>query len=362
MKFKNSLIALSLVAVIAGCNSTTSTNDSLVEQSSVSSLNNFFSDNGAIVTAASYPTDETSHQLLKNQDIAGINKFLHKRKLAPTDNQPIVRMNRDTYYSFAVVDVSKGATVTMPELPKGKYISVQPVTEDHRIQAMKYGAGTFELSTHTGTHMYIVVRLDATFTEDEARKYQDEMVINANSNNKFSAKPVNKQSFEKVENTLKSQMPTIGKRDGINAITGMFTDPNDESKTLYTDEKYQVGAAIGWGGAQLVDNVYEVSGNYPSDTCYQANFEDPKDKAFWSITVYNKKGFMFNDLANVSSNTAVVNKDGSYTVSFGCGDDAPNNIKTKNETGVFNLGIRHYMPTDKVKIDGYRILPTVKAK
>nr|WP_283104507.1 hypothetical protein [Shewanella olleyana] len=45
-------------------------------------------------------------------------------------------MNRDTYYSLAVVDVSKGASITIPRLPEGKYVSVQPVTEDHRIQPM----------------------------------------------------------------------------------------------------------------------------------------------------------------------------------------------------------------------------------
>lgn len=94
---------------------------------------NYFSEKGRIVTPASYPTDETSRQMLKNQDLIGINTFLHKRHLTPTDNQPVVRMNRDTYYSLAVVDVSKGATVTMPIMPEGKYVSVQPVTEDHRI-------------------------------------------------------------------------------------------------------------------------------------------------------------------------------------------------------------------------------------
>ncbi len=99
----------------------------------------------------------------------------------------------------------------------------------------------------------------------------------------------------------------------------MFTGFNDESTKFFTQEKYEVGAAIGWGGAQMIDNIYEVSGNYPTGTCYQAMFEDLKNKAFWSITVYNKAGFMFNDVANVSSNTATVNKDGTYTVSFGCG-------------------------------------------
>ncbi len=89
---------------------------------SADSLNEFFTTDGAVVTAEMYPTYETSHQILKNQDLVGVNEFLHKRQLTPTDAQPVVRMNRDTYYSMAVVDVSKGATVTMPELPEGKYI------------------------------------------------------------------------------------------------------------------------------------------------------------------------------------------------------------------------------------------------
>ncbi len=328
----------------------------------VDSMNGFFTSDGEMVTAATYPKDETSHQILKNQDLVGVNNLLHKRQLTPTDEQPVVRMNRDTYYSFAVVDVSKGATITIPTLPEGKYVSVQPITEDHRIQAMSYGGGTFELSTHTGDHLYVVIRLDATFTEQEAAMYQDQMLINANSSEVFTADPVNKASFKRVEDELKAKMPGLNERDGRDALTGMFTDVNDDSNQLFTQEKYEVGAAIGWGGAQIKDNIYEVSGNYSTDMCHQATFDDPKNKAFWSITVYDKSGFMFNDVANIGSNTAAKNEDGTYTVSFGCGTDAPNNIETTNDSGVFNLGIRHYQPSEMVTVDGYRILPTVKAQ
>jgi len=140
----------------------------------------------------------------------------------------------------------------------------------------------------------------------------------------------------------------------------MFTAPADASDALFTPEKYGVGAAIGCGGAQLIDNVYEVSGNYPADVCHQVTFEDPENGAFWSITVYDEAGFMFNDLANLSSNTADANADGTYTVSLGCGADAVNNIETMNDSGVFNLGIRHYQPSPQV-VDGYRLLPLVTA-
>ena len=326
----------------------------------VSNEKDFFSDKGNTVTSASYPTDESSHQFLKNQDLAGLNTFLHNRDLAPTDKQPVVRMNRDTYYSLAVIDVSEGATVTMPKVPEGKYLSVQPVTEDHRIQAMTYGGGTFKLATHTGTHLYVVIRLDGTFTEKEAAKYQDQMVINAKSNKLFKAEPVNKKSFTEVENMLKAKFVELAKKDPITTANGMFTDSTDDSNKLFTQEKYEAGAAGGWGGAQLKDNVYESSPAYHLGTCYQGTFKDPKNRAFWSITVYNKKGFMFNDVASMSSHTATPNSDGTYTVSLGCGDKALNNIKTKNDTGTFNFVIRHYQPSQAV-IDGYRITPIIQA-
>ena len=105
----------------------------------VSTSDQFFDKEGVVVTNDSYPTLETSRQLLINQELAGVNNLLHKRQLTQTDYQPVVRMNRDTYYSLAVIDVSKGAYITMPKLPKGKYMYIQGVTEDHRIQAMQYG-------------------------------------------------------------------------------------------------------------------------------------------------------------------------------------------------------------------------------
>ncbi|MDX2320778.1 MAG: DUF1214 domain-containing protein [Moritella sp.] len=312
------------------------------------------------ITEANYPTAETHRQMTIVQDNAGgINQFQHKNVLTPTDNQPVVRMNRDTYYSMAVVNISQGATYTIPAVPEGMYVSVQPVTEDHRIQSMTYGSGTFEVTAHKGDYVYLVVRLDSRLTKEQVTAIQNGMTIDAGASVPFTAAAFDFDSIETTENALKAKMPAINKRDGVTALNGMFTYPTDSSNAEFTAEKYQVGAAIGWGGAQTKDNVYEVSGNYHVDTCYTANFEDPKNKAFWSITVYDKTGFMFNDVANVNSHSATQNTDGTYTVSFGCGEKAINNIETANESGVFNLGVRHYMPSEKVRSGEIRVLPTV---
>jgi hypothetical protein len=47
-------------------------------------------------------------------------------------------------------------------------------------------------------------------------------------------------------------------------------------------------------------------------------------------------------------------------VSFGCGSDAMNNIPTINNSGVFNLTARHYRPSERVRDEGYRLVPFVK--
>ena len=124
---------------------------------SVTDIRDFFAPGGKLVTPASYPTDETSRQILQTQTAVGVNQFHHKRKLTPTDDQPVVRMNRDTYYSMAIVNVSSGATITLPEIPVGKYMSMQPVTEDHRIQPMSYGPGTYELAVQSAAETHIHV-------------------------------------------------------------------------------------------------------------------------------------------------------------------------------------------------------------
>ncbi|MFK8043027.1 DUF1254 domain-containing protein [Congregibacter sp.] len=321
----------------------------------------FFADTGLVVTEASYPYAETARQMIRAQALAGeVNRFVHRPQLTPTADQPVVRMNRDSYYSSAVVDVSQGATVTLPEVPEGKYLSMQPVTEDHRTQPMSYGGGTYQLATHTGSHVYVIVRLDATFSSEEVQRYQAAMRIEALSSEAFSTEPVNRDSFYAVENALKAKRFELLKSYGPDTLSrGMFTAPTDESRAFFVPEIHQVASAAGWGGAQVRDNVYELTPNLPAEGCYQATFEDPGNDAFWSFTVYDRSGFMFDDVANVNSELATPNADGSYTVSLGCDAGAVNRIPIENASGVFNITVRHYRPSTRV-IDGYRLVPSIE--
>ena len=254
------------------------------------------------------------------------------------EEQFVVRMNRDTYYSVSVVDMSSDSVyVTVPETDQ--YVSLQVVDENHETQPMIYGSGRHKISAKT-THAFVIVRA----LEDAARR---NLVIEAGSATPFVVREWDMESFHAVD-----------KAGNID-----FSDGYDQSKAFGNAESGQtaymnyVGAAGGWGGAMVEDNIYQTSPYFDADGCYEMTFVDPKDRSFWSATVYNADGRMFNDIANISSEmNPPQNADGTYTVHFGC-EGQPSNIPTVdgNTTGKFNVLIRHYNPSEHVSNgeDGY---------
>src|SRR5437016_14205156 len=84
-------------------------------------------------------TDVNFAGVVKN---GGFGKFRHGRELAPPVQQGIVRPNRDTLYSFAVVDLDAGpVTITLPDVGK-RFMGMQVVNQDQYTPATYYGAGT----------------------------------------------------------------------------------------------------------------------------------------------------------------------------------------------------------------------------
>ena len=85
---------------------------------------------------------------------------------------------------------------------------------------------------------------------------------------------------------------------------------------------FVIGAAIGWGGNPRSAADYQSF--YPTQndgkTVYRLTVKDVPVDGFWSISLYNAKGFFEkNDLNAYSANnlTAKPNSDGSFTVQFG---------------------------------------------
>ena len=298
-----------------------------------------------IVTQDNFPQAYTNMRfgaILKNS--GGVNKFftMPVPSSIPAE-QFVVRMNRDTPYSVSVFDMTGDVYITIPKTDK--YATLQVVDENHETQRMVYGPGRYKLTAKTDYAFIIYRALDG-----DTRK---NLVVEATSAKPFKVKEWDMKSFHAVDKA--------GNLD--------FSDGYDQSKAFGNTESGQtpymnyVGSAGGWGGAMVEDNIYQTSQYFSTDGCYETTFVDPKAKFFWSTTVYNGDGRMFNDIANISSEmNPKKNADGTYTLRFGC-DAMENNIPIVqgNTTGKFNVLMRHYGPSKEVSNDepGYNPMKTI---
>jgi hypothetical protein len=248
---------------------------------------------GVVVTQETYCRAETDRTFSNATKLAGgVNRFFHFRAVTPLDNQTVVRMNRDTLYSAAIVDTSKGATIAVPKMPAGRYCSVLLIDNDHYCPGVIYEAGTHELPKDT-KYLGVLVRiqlLKPTDPEDVklVNKLQDQFVIKAGSADPFPEPKWNTASLEKLTAAFKAEFDKYEKYpDGFMAARGK------------ADEKLRHLAAAGaWG---LFPNEHAVYINYngrlPAKGHHTATYKVPENNAFWSITVYGADGYMKSDNA-----------------------------------------------------------------
>ena len=288
-----------------------------------------------IVTQDNFPQAYTNMRfgaILKKS--GGVNKFFKMPVPSSVPSEQfVVRMNRDTAYSVSVFDMTGDVYVTVRKTDK--YATLQVVDENHETQPMVYGPGRYKLTAKTD-YAFIIYRA----LEGETRQ---NLVVEATNAKPFKVKEWDMKSFHAVD-----------KAGNID-----FSNGYDQSKAFSNKESGQtpymnyVGAAGGWGGAMVEDNIYQTSKYMSADACYETTFVDPQAKYFWSATAYNADGRMFNDIANISSEmNPVQNSDGTYTLRFGC-EGQPNNIPVAegNTTGKFNVLMRHYGPSKQVSND-----------
>lgn len=290
------------------------------------------------------------HDLQANA--GGINQFLHNREPAAIDNQAVIRLNRDTLYSFAIVDADGGASVTIPEHGQ-RYLSAMVVTQDHFVTDVFHGQGTHEFSAPAGTrHVLLAVRTlaDPADRADLAAvaAIQDQLTINAGSSVPFEYPDYDTTSFDETRDAL------LDLARGLTGFDRMFGAPDEVDPV-----RHLIGAAAGWGGLPTSEACYiGVDPRRPVGSYELTVGEVPVD-GFWSISVYNAQGFFEpndRDSYTVNNITGVKNADGSTTVRFGdFPADVPNVIPI---TQGWNYLVRLYRPHHNV-LDGSWQFPTL---
>ncbi|HEX4414172.1 MAG TPA: DUF1214 domain-containing protein [Lacipirellulaceae bacterium] len=286
---------------------------------------------------------------------AGFGKFFNIREPTPIDRQTVIRMNRDTLYSAGVFDLDAGpVTITLPDAGK-RYMALQIINQDEFTPLVAYGSDPHTLiKDMIGTRYFIaavrtLVNPTIAGDLDEVHKLQDAIKVEQKGGpGKFDVPHWDSASQKKVRDALLvlgSTLPEANKMFG----TKEECDPI----------RHLIGSAMAWGGNPEKAAIYLNVTPKKNDgkTIYKLKVKDVPVDGFWSISVYNAKGYFEKNKQNaytLNNITAKKADDGSVNIQFGgCDGKTPNCLPIMPG---WNYIVRLYRPSQEI-LDGKWTFP-----
>ncbi len=295
------------------------------------------------VTIDTFVRAETDTAIRVMHARVGFGKFFHIRVPTPLDDQPVIRMNRDTLYSASVLDLSEPVTITLPDAGD-RYMSLHVINQDHYMFVIKEPGEHVLTQEMVGSrYAFASVRTFVNPGDPEdvaaANAAQDGLNIAGGGNGPLDIPDWDQEQLKTAREAL-NQLATLGMD-----LSRAFGTPED------TDPIYHlVGAAAGWGGLPRTSAFYELRSVAINDgSPHVVTVTDVPVDAFWSLTVYNADGFLDeNELGAYSFNnaTAEPNDDGSFTINFGGCEDGRANCLPIGEG--WNYTARMYEPREEI--------------
>ncbi len=297
-------------------------------------------------------TDTMFAAILK--DTGGVGIWLHYRKPTPLDRQTIIRMNQDTLYSSAIVDISEGATLTLPDGGE-RYTSVMVVNQDHYINRIYHDPGPHHLTVEEFETPWVClaarILADPSDPNDirTVNELQDQLTVDSPSNRPFVRPDYDDTSYQAVRNAVLELARfgggfghAFGRREAVDPI------------------QHLLATAAGWGGLPREEAMYlSFEPSVPLGE-YKIEIGDVPVDAFWSISLYNRDGYFEANSRNansVNSLTAARNDDGTTTVHFGTADEnRPNHLPIMEG---WNYLVRLYRPRPEI-LDGSWSFPELE--
>ena len=307
------------------------------------------------VTIENYKVAESDVAFGGTVKLGGENKFVHLPvKEFDLSKQVVVRMNQDTVYSGAVVDASKGVNITLPETD-GRYMSAQITQNDHYVNDVYIGAGTYPIISDTDSdfvHISVRTAIDLSDPADVEKvvALQQAIKLDVKGDKVFKQPNYNMEQLETLRVKLANEALAM---DSMNNMQG--------ARGTVDDHLHLLGTAAGWGllpdaNARYIGYVQEGG---DGTGCYSANYKIPpfNNPGFFSITMYDAEGWMFDERAILNKNNITFNDDGSFDANFGeCGENAKNNLPI---TQGWNFIMRVYEPKLD-QLDIYKLPTAVK--
>ena len=137
------------------------------------------------------------------RDAGGVGVFRHNRQPASIDEQTVIRLNRDTLYSFAILDLAEPAWLSLPEAD-GRSMSAMAVNEDHYINVLRHPPGRHQLTCDRCGSRYVMVGVrtpvDPLDPDDVAAggALQDRMTLETSPLGVFTSPEYDRESLDKT--------------------------------------------------------------------------------------------------------------------------------------------------------------------
>jgi hypothetical protein len=309
------------------------------------------------VTIETFKRAETEYYMAKRAALSGIGRLAHERGPKPVDEQNIIRLNRDTPYSEGVFDLTTPLTLTMPD-GGGRFQSVMILNQDHFIKRMIYDPGRYVLTEDDiGTrYAYVFIRtfMDPNDPADMAagRALQDRIGIEQAAPGTLELTGFDEDRRARLHDAILGLVPFVAKTDR------MFGDEAEVDPV-----QHLIGTSAGWAGNRKEDAIYingQVAAN-DGTTPHVLSVRDVPVDAFWSIIVYNAKGFYEapENAISVNSVTAARDADGGFTVHFGGDPQARNYLRIMPG---WSYVVRLYRPRPELISGAWTFPPAVPAK
>lgn len=320
---------------------------------------------GAIVEAAepvtpdNFARAETDRYFSRFANSGGFGKFKHVRNVTPIEAQSVIRMNRDTLYSSAVFDLDAGPVTLIKPDSGDRFQSMQVINEDHFTKMVVYEPGEYELTKDKVGTRYVCVLVRTLVDPSDpadvkaANAIQDGLDAHQGSTGEFAVPDWDQEQLTEIRDRL-NKLAAVGQ--AISDDSPKFGDVGEVDPIVH-----RVATAYGWGGSPREAAIYMRGAPEAGSEAvpHTMTLRDVPADGFWSVTVYNDKGYFDKneyDAYSVNDRNADKNPDGSVTVHFG-GDPSQPNFLPVGEG--WNYVLRLFRPRQEA-LDGKWKFPTIE--
>jgi hypothetical protein len=288
---------------------------------------------------------ESDNYMSNSVKEGGFGKLVHRREPASIDNQIVIRLNRDTLYSSGIFDLDAGpVTVALPDAGK-RFMSLQVINQDHYARTF-YGPSPHNLTRDNIGTRYVALAVRTLVNPNDPKDVaqvhalQDAIRITQKNPGEFKVPQWDQAGLKKIRDAL---LVLAESTDGFRKAFG--------TRDQVDPVRHLIATAAGWGGNPDKDATYLAVTPAQNDgkRVYRLNVKDVPVNAFWSVSVYDAKGYFEKnpfDAYTLNNITAQKGKDGAIAIQFGgCDGKVPNCLPVM---AGWNYTVRLYRPRAEI--------------